>query len=178
MVKQFGLPIDCSIAIFIDFLFSEEKEWIGKLDAMMEVVFSISFSMVTQGQTHFLVWYDQRKDLLIRQRIEKEEDLYETLAALFQCEIHGIERSVVSYHDAACSNEQYTNIFYVAPKYFEEIENELSRTRKSAWARMIIVSEGDVEEKGGYETGLTCSYVHIGQFTQELPALIMEWRGR
>ena len=80
MVKQYGLPINCSVAIFFDTHYETREGAPGilpmeYLDRMLETMISLSFSMIVQKQIHFIVWHDAVKDTCKRFRVEREEDL-------------------------------------------------------------------------------------------------------
>ena len=143
MVKEFGLPINCSVAIMADFYTKEIPITLPKLDAIIEVLLSLSISMVYQEQIHYMIWYDDSRETCQRCRIEKEEDCYEAVAMLYRCQLKGMSHSLATYHEAQFNNEQYTNIFYITAFLEEETITSLNSQRKSAITQLYVVQEAE-----------------------------------
>nr|WP_295680495.1 DUF58 domain-containing protein [uncultured Lachnoclostridium sp.] len=181
MVKQYGLPINCSVAIFFDTHFNingiPSILPIEYLDRMMETMVSLSFSMITQKQIHFLVWQDPVKDICKRFRIENEEDLYEILAILFSNSRLPQEKSLAVYHEAQYSKEQYTNIFYLAGMEIRDATQAMVRSRKNAWTHFIYMQNNHTESVA-LEQGMTASFLSADNLYMELRMLPGEWRGK
>lgn len=182
MVKQFGLPINCSVALFVD-LYYEGNE--GKpvsipmkdMDSIMETMVSFSFSLILQEQIHYLVWYDTGKETCRRIRIEKEEELYEALAILFQGRRRVQNKSLATYHEAQYEKEQYTNIFYLAGLATKDATEAMVRSRKNAWTHFIYMEHKNKEQEA-LEHGMTASVLSATNLYVELNMLPGEWRGR
>lgn len=182
MVKQYGLPINCSVAIFFDTHY-EIKDGIPSalpmeyLDRMMETMVSLSFSMIMQKQIHFLVWHDAVKNICKRFRIENEEDLYEVLAVLFSHSRLPEEKGLAIYHEAQYSKEQYTNIFYLAGMEIKDTTEAMARSRKNAWTHFIYMQNNHTEFVA-LEQGMTASFLSAENLYMELRMLPGEWRGK
>ena len=182
MVKQYGLPINCSVAIFFDTHY-EIKDGVPSslpmeyLDRMMETMVSLSFSMITQKQIHFLVWHDAVKDICRRLRIENEEDLYEVLAVLFSSSRLPQEKSLAIYHEAQYSKEQYTNIFYLSGMETKDATDAMIRSRKNAFTHFIYMQNKPTESIA-LEQGMTASFLSAENLYMELRMLPGEWRGK
>lgn len=181
LVKQYGLPINCSVAVFFDtyyvingVAFSLPMEY---LDRMMETMVSLSFSMITQKQIHFLVWHDPIKDICKRFRIENEEDLYEVLAILFSNSRLPQEKSLAIYHEAQYSKEQYTNIFYLAGMEIKDATETMIRSRKNAFTHFLYMQNNHTESVA-LENGMTASFLSSENLYMELRMLPGEWRGK
>lgn len=140
MVKDFGLPIDCSVIILIE-LYANHKQTLKEVDEALQIVLSLSFSMILSKQQHFIAWYDNYAGICKRSKIEKEEDLYETFSYLFQSRLYGESDAVVRFHAAEFENEAYTNIFYVTPTLTEIALHELEAAKGNAWCHIIAVSK-------------------------------------
>lgn len=147
MVKQFGLPINCAVAIMVDFAFLTGEEAIGVVDALAESLLSLSVSLIMQEQIHYVIWFDHRIQSCQRIRIEHEEDIYEAIAMMYHCKLYGMEHSFIHYHDAHYGNDQYTNIYYLTATIDEETLALLNQARKSAITRILLVTmHGSVDE--------------------------------
>lgn len=155
MVKEFGLPINCAVAIMVDFKGLTGSKDIATVDGMLDAVLSLSVSMILQKQIHYVIWYDDRVDDCQRVRVEQEEDIYEAISRIFHCNLYGMEHSLINYHDAHYGKEQYTNLYYITSYMGEDMLNALNQARKSALTRVFfLVKEGLVMDEA---LGLTIS---------------------
>lgn len=141
IVKEFGLPVNCSVAIMADFYTKDIPITLPKLDAMIEILLSLSISMVYQEQIHYIIWYDELRENCQRCRVEREEDCYEAIALLYRCKLKGISHNLAMFHEAQYSAEKYTNIFYLTSFLDEDIITSLNAQRKSAITQLYVVHE-------------------------------------
>ena len=141
MVKQFGLPINCAVAIMVDFESLPGDSSISVVDALLEALLSVSVSMILQEQIHYVIWYDHRIHSCQRIRIEKEEDIYEAISMLYLSNPYGMEHSLIQYHDAHYGNDQYTNIYYLTSSMKEETISLLNQARKSAITHVLFINQ-------------------------------------
>lgn len=112
MVKDFGLPIDSSVVLLLE-LYSSEENTERYIDAVIEAVTALSLQFIRMKQLHFIAWFDVLSECLVRQRISGEEDLYESLAMLFESGTYQELYQAVAMYEARYRMEQYTNLFYV-----------------------------------------------------------------
>lgn len=77
MVRERSLPKACPVVCFLNFNTKEEG-------AMLELVASLSFSMMDAGCPHFCVWKSMSDKDLIRTRVDDEESFYLFLTAFMQ----------------------------------------------------------------------------------------------
>lgn len=142
MVKQFGLPINCAVAIFVDFYHLGSEQEMQTADAILETVLSLSISMVLQGQIHFILWNDEEKETCHKERIEKEEDVYEVLARLFRLKITQTRQSMLSFVQAQYEREEFTNLFYVCTGFTSNEAQQLEAMKKSAITHILTIEPG------------------------------------
>lgn len=132
MIKQFGLPINCAVAIMADFYTESQLITLAQIDGLVETFLTLSLSLVYQQQIHYMIWYDQIRDKCERFRVEKEEDCYEVTSLMYRCQVTGMMNDLLTYHEAQYPKEQYTNIFYITTDLSEDLVNRLNDQRKSA----------------------------------------------
>lgn len=136
MVKEFGHPLDCSVVILVELNKNSSKP-LKEIDKALQVVLTLSFSMIMMQQKHYIAWYDCYDGICKRTKIDKEEDLYETLSMLFQSNLYESSDAVIRFHAAEFEKEAYTNIFYVSPILTESALHELELTKRNAWCHII-----------------------------------------
>lgn len=191
MIKQFGLPLDCAVAVLADFYHEGKEPTLAQIDAVIEGTMQLSVSLIHQEQIHFLIWYDRERETCVRFQIEKEEDCYEAASRLYQCKIGIFEHPVSNYHEAQYPAEQYTNIFYVASTISEEMIVSLNRQRKNAIMNVFVIKEDKTTEKDGMMQeqkedllcqecmgmGIQVFSLHYGQILRDLLSLELERTG-
>lgn len=136
MVKDFALPKDCSVIILVE-LCASGLNYLERIDKVLELVLSISFSMILNGQQHYIAWFDLYSGICKRVTIEQEENLYEVFSYLYESDLYDRTDAVIKYHFAEFEKEQYTNIIYVTPLLSEDALQELEETKRNAWCHVI-----------------------------------------
>lgn len=177
MVKEFGLPIDCSVLILADFGIKGQTGGLEYEDAVRETALSFSFQMVQEQQTHLLAWRDAVTGANIRYRISDIEEFYEMAGSLLKSgrawkkkNRKKAESETVFLYFSEFSREQYTNIFYItAKKYPQESSRYLMECRKSAWLRLIFLGGHPSEEELGLPVeGVFKNDLTLGELGQGL----------
>lgn len=172
MVKQFGLPINCAVAIMADFYVGERLLTLEQMDGMIEAILTLSLSLVYQEQIHYIIWYDESKENCERFRVEREEDCYEAISLLFRCKLIGCTHDLLTYHEAQFAREQYTNIFYLTGYLSEELLISLNNQRKSAITYLFLLSEQQSEQEGllqyGEGIGIKTQLLRLSHISDDL----------
>lgn len=73
MVKVHSMPKACAVTILIDFRSKNPKAF---SDGIMKLAAGLSFSLMDQNCPHFIAWYSQSFDTVVRLRVEDEESFY------------------------------------------------------------------------------------------------------
>lgn len=113
MIKEFGLPLDCSVVLLLETA-QEGKDTEVLTDAVLESASSLSMHLVRMKTLHFLAWLDKSGEVK-RNRIDSEERLYETLAEIFESRLTGTGELFTAYQ-TRYSIEQYSNLFYLSDR--------------------------------------------------------------
>lgn len=84
MVKEFSLPIACSLLIIADMHNRQKNVW-KNADIYVTQLLSYSLFLITSGCHHCIAWYDSENDTITRQEIHSEEDVYILMSLLMRC---------------------------------------------------------------------------------------------
>ena len=97
IVREYLPVIGCSVLFFLDLsgesekkrgVFSKSiarrKEVQKKKKAFLSILLSVSSGIAQSGCKHFVIWYDEKKEDVMRYCVEKEEDVYGLLTE-FDC---------------------------------------------------------------------------------------------
>lgn len=139
MVKEPGLPVDCSVLIFLELSgYDGGISFLKYRDALFCALLSLSECLVAQGQTHYIAWNaaDGRNE---KYPVTCEEDLYEAIGALLGEPVgHRADNAAAAYL-AEYSTDQYTNIFcLLASERPQEEVGVMVELRKSAWLTILL----------------------------------------
>lgn len=104
MVCEQSLPLGCPVTLYLNLYQPAESGGkrrrrrnqllAKKRDAFLQIVASFSYSLVQQGCRHYIVWYDEKRQDIMRRRVEKEEDVYDLLFYLGRLAVYGQERDL------------------------------------------------------------------------------------
>lgn len=80
LVKEYSMPIENMVVMFLNLCSDSRQEYTQeKLDCFLEILSSLSWSMMEQGIHHMVIWYDTMGDKLETASIESEKDVYSML---------------------------------------------------------------------------------------------------
>ncbi len=172
MIKQFGLPINCAVAIMVDFYAGSRSLTLLQMDGIIESILTLSLSLVYQEQIHYIIWYDEYKENCERFRVETEEDCYEVASLLFRCKLNVMPYDLLTYHEAQFSREQYTNIFYITNYLSVELLIRLNEQRKLAITHLMYISEQESEQEAlllyGEEIGIKTQILRLSHISDDI----------
>lgn len=84
MVKEHSLPKTCPVVLFLDVHPGKRKRRQEQMISYMEAVASLSFSLTDAGCPHYVVWFDEAEQDIVRVRVDEEESLFAFLIKLLE----------------------------------------------------------------------------------------------
>lgn len=159
MVKEFGLPIDCSVLVLLNLGCRGKLEKRLKYrDTALETALSLSNRMVGDRQVHYLAWYGGRQGGVEKARISDPEDFYAAVDMLLQQDAGLGPENMPLLYFSEFYKEQYSNIFYITTDLASyEPLGTMVENRKSAWLSLVVVREQFQQE--GEKEGLGLGYL-------------------
>lgn len=152
MIKEFSDPINCSILIFINLSNDKEQDALAFMDVLLESALSISYSLLLQGQIHYISWFDENHGSCRRVRVVQEKDLYEAVDGLLQSVPYKASTNSMTAYLAEYPNDQYTDLLYITGDVTEPQLDTLAMIRSNV-RQIIYVS--DSSEATEFESGKT-----------------------
>lgn len=146
MVKELGLPVECSALILLDMFRTNDA---GKVNALFDTAFSLSAKLAEEHHRHWFAWYDAEHGEALRAPVESVEDVYSVIAEVFRNNFYSEGASVVPSYFAAYDREQYRNIFYVSGKMLPENRTKLQSSRTDAYVVCYTVDANETETGDG-----------------------------
>lgn len=101
MVKDFGFPLECNTAVFLDFSWggSYGDKIRENMQTQLELALYLCQSLVEQSMIFYLLWYQNREKKVCRRMIEKEEDVFFVFQQIFSSGIYeGGQVLAEAYH--------------------------------------------------------------------------------
>ena len=80
MVKEHSLPKACPVILFLSYQPKKRRQLLN----FMEVVASLSFSIMDAGCPHYVVWYDGAELDVKRLRVDDEESMFYMIGVLMK----------------------------------------------------------------------------------------------
>lgn len=80
IVKEYSLPKACPVIMFLSYRPGKKKQ----LLYFLEMVASLSFSIMDAGCPHYVVWYDETTSDVMRIRVDDEESLFYMIGVLMR----------------------------------------------------------------------------------------------
>ena len=93
MVKEYSLPMNETAFIFADMSYKGNgDERVSVMDAFLEILGSVSWSMAEASMKHHVIWWDDKEKRIMSRFVASESDTYSMLEQL--CESGMYEESV------------------------------------------------------------------------------------
>lgn len=105
IVRDFSLPLGCAVVFFLQV--QSENKTFKQADAYLDAVFSISSGLTAEGCRHYIVWYDEEEQQLLRFKMEEPEDLFVCMEAFFRMRIPEQNRELRELYEEQFPNEPY-----------------------------------------------------------------------
>lgn len=120
MVRENSLPLGCPVVLFVETMAMRQKA-----EMFLQLLASMSYSLVIHRCNHFITWYSEREKDVIRVRVDGEEGLYLALLMLFLEPGSKKEQDIkMLYQEKYKSDDWVTDIYvnqYLSKK-IEEVE--------------------------------------------------------
>ncbi|MDD6036955.1 MAG: DUF58 domain-containing protein [Lachnospiraceae bacterium] len=84
MVKENSLPKACPVILFLEYCPKKHKKKQQRVIPFLEAAASLSFSVMDAGCPHYVVWYDEAEQDIVRIRVDNEESLFVFLGMLMR----------------------------------------------------------------------------------------------
>ncbi len=175
-VKDYSLPINCGIHIFIDlFLPTGNKHVYQYMDALHTTVLSISYQLLLEEQRHTFCWYDKHSKEVMLREVSMIDDLYEVMNELLKSPHYDNSFNLLEYVKNNSEVHNLSHIYYQAMSYDPEIVLIMHKELLSSRLFYTYVTEQVLsEESFNPETStenLLVQSIQINNVQKQLQAL-------
>lgn len=110
LVKEDSLPKACPVVLFLDYK-NEKQRRPEKVNAYLVILASISFSLMDAGCAHYAAWYSNRREDLVRVRVDDEESLFLFLSGYLQETFQKQDKDLRQLYQEKYKGENYLFAF-------------------------------------------------------------------
>lgn len=121
VIRELGFPIQNSIALLFETGYPEQDVPPESIDAMVEVLASISGSLCEQQLEHHIIWYDHNSMQILDYLVMDEEVLTEVIALLLAGKREKDQESIIAKYIDAYREYKYAHTVYIS-SYIEEYD--------------------------------------------------------
>ena len=143
MVREQSLPLGCPVDFYLDLyqVTPHHRKDETRRDSYLQILVSISHSMVVEGCRHYVIWFDSQRNDICRYRIENEDNIFEMLFQLGQLSV---------YHDPKDLQELYRQKYHETPAItYLELTTELMLKKNGETEARYSVDVSDIERQLG-----------------------------
>lgn len=113
-IKEFGLPVDCSIVMMADFRHTGDVNGTLRLfDRIVTILYSLGAQLLDGGQMFYMVWYDKNTLLCQRERVDCEETLLEVISLIYESSPRVEECPIAKQYMASYPHGTCLSLLYI-----------------------------------------------------------------
>ncbi len=117
MVKENSLPKSCPVILVLDFDVRKAGNKKDRGIHYAEVVASLSFSMMDAGCPHYVAWYDETENDIIRVRVDDEESMFYFIGMLMNIRWTKVNEDVVERYRDKYKAELYVWLLSINERF-------------------------------------------------------------
>ncbi len=110
MVQDFGFPIACDTAIFVDICKCKDPE---RLERLIEMLYYLAVRMVLEERLFYVIWKDSETGCAMRRMIQSEEDVFVLFTEVFRSNHMAIDTSLEDMYEAQYEGEFLFETIYL-----------------------------------------------------------------
>ena len=110
LVKEDSMPKACPVVLFLDYK-NEKRIREERVNAYLVILASISFSIMDVGCAHYAAWYSNRREDIVRVRVDDEESLFLFLSSYLEETFEKHEKDLIQVYREKYRGENYLYAF-------------------------------------------------------------------
>ncbi len=141
MVKEYSLPVNCSVLVLFEFSTDFKKGYMLKLDTLMETLASVSESIAESEAVHEISWYNTIKENYVSSRISVAEDVASFLGTLLRSKAYTEPNKAYFQHIKADAGNRYSHMIYITSSVTKEILDNIISDENIDRKTIIYITE-------------------------------------
>ena len=125
MVKEREMPQACPVVLFLEY--NPEKRSVKKHEIIpyIEVAVKLSFSLMSAGCLHYVVWYDGKEKDVKRLRVHDEESLFFFIDTIMKVEWINYQENMLFRYQEKYKREPYAHALWFDTDFCLKKDDEL-----------------------------------------------------
>lgn len=107
LVRDVGMPDGFPVLLFLQWKNADKKVSASRYSSFLEYAASLSFSLLEAKCSHFIIWYDSKKQSLVRLPIRTEEELDNCIYYLLYAHLQDIATDLYTLYTQKYPSDTY-----------------------------------------------------------------------
>lgn len=120
MVKEYSLPVNCSVLVLFEFYTDFSTGYMQKLDTLIETLSSVSESIAESEAIHEISWYSTVKNGYISSEISASDDAASFLGMLLRANAYSDYHRAYASHIKNDADNLYSHVIYITSEITKE----------------------------------------------------------
>lgn len=149
MVKDYSLPINCSVLLLFEFFTDYTAGYMEKLNTIIETLSSVAESIAESEAVHEIGWYNTSKNLYISNRISTSEDVASFLGTVMRATAYNEKEKAFSHHMKINAERRFSHVIYIASDISEDVMNKFDSDENTNRKTILYITH-DAENLPDY----------------------------
>lgn len=115
ITKEFSRPIGCSVLLLLDLYRNKEKKdsnysELALMDTFLEIASSLSHGMMEAGCRHYVAWFEQETQEVVRHYIQEQIHVYEMIHNILHCPPYQQDYEMISAYQAKYMETSFSTV--------------------------------------------------------------------
>ena len=168
LVKERSLPLDCTTELMIDTRYTSWRQ----ADALLTVVYSISWAFLQQNLKHRISWYQDHA--IVSYVVAKEEELIEIIRKMLLVPAQENNWRIQAWMEQKQNEVMYERILFSDLVCQEEVDFIFQECDSKKQVVFLIQEEERNNQLLKEQYGENCYEIHAWNIEQELPSIWLQ----
>lgn len=141
MVKEYSLPINCSVLVLFEFYTDFADKYMQKLDTLVETLSSVSDAISESEAIHSIGWYSILKNRYVFSEISDAEDSASFLGTLLKSGSYTENHYAYAEHIKYDAENIYSHIIYITSDISEEHFRHFMSDERTRRKTLIYITD-------------------------------------
>lgn len=176
MVKEFGLPVTCSVLILLELYLPGEgkNNPILQIEALVETLCALSLSLLEHEIAHRVLWYHAGRKVYHITEVGSQEDYFVLLGEVLSSCPAVPEMTALEYFETHSTVQEYSRLLYLLPEWKEDTLSAFQQGQNREKRTLFYMDDTASESTGGI-SGDTIELVAVrpGKIEQSLDGMMI-----
>jgi len=161
MVKEFSLPISCSVLIMMELYNTDNNSELSKLDTSFETLISISNWLSKKEILHDFSWYSKTENYTYTMPIENQENLVFYLEQAYNDCLYD-DSLLLNNYNYSLKDNTYSHAIYITSILNEGMLSSLYGLNNTVNVTVLYVTDDNLtQEENDLKTVLELNDIHL-----------------